>query len=362
MRQSFEFLFIAALVWGGPCAKLGFSRPEQPVPAVTALQCDSTDLTTLKTLLGLPEATTTDHFVLLHEPGAGYPAKVGKALEYAYQQFYDTFARAGFELPRSQGRLVWICFPRQSDFNTYTLQVERMDLSWLDSYYSTLTNRVAIVQADQKVPEQEESPWLEDETRAARAADKQPGHGVLPMAAGKPWFDITRLTHELAHQLSFNSGLQKRGVMYPVWVSEGLTTNFEFEWPAQTGLNRCNAARCGCVLAMRDEGDLVPLRQFAVQTRVPADTVVGRRHYAQAWAFFQFVMTEYPQNLRTYLREVARASPGSRHPRALLAEFTRAFGPPENLEEAWHAFLDRQEDALTDALAPSPLPAVSAAQ
>jgi len=35
-------------------------------------------------------------------------------------------------------------------------------------------------------------------------------------------------------------------------------------------------------------GELVPLRQFVVQTTVPPDARVGRRHYAQAWGFFQF--------------------------------------------------------------------------
>lgn len=355
MRQSLKYLFIATLVWGGTCSKSSCSQPRQAVPAVTVLRSDSTDLTTLKTLLGLSETTTTEHFVLVHEPGAGYPAKVGRALEYAYQQFYGVFAHAGFELPRSQGHLVWICFPHQSDFNKYTLQVERMDLSWLDSYYSTLTNRVAIVQADPRVPEGEDRPLLGDEVRASLASDRQPGQGVLPMAAAKPRLDIARLTHELAHQLSFNSGLQKRGVMYPVWVSEGLTTNFEFEWPAGTGLDRCNAARCDCVLEMRDEGGLIPLRQFVVQTRVPADTYVGRRHYAQAWAFFQFIVTLYPGNLRVYLEQLASKHPGNRDPRTLLAEFTRAFGPPEDLEDAWNVFLDRQEHALTDV---SPAPAL----
>ena len=158
----------------------------------------------------------------------------------------------------------------------------------------------------------------------------------------EPRLDLTRLTHELAHQLAFNSGIQKRGVMYPFWVSEGLATNFEFDWPTGPSLDRCNTVRCACVLDTRVAGELVPFEQFIVQAKVPADTRVSRRHYAQAWAFFQFIMTERPRELRTYVRRLAKQPPGPREANTILAEFTEAFGPLEAVERAWNAFLDRQ--------------------
>ncbi|MCL5278307.1 MAG: DUF1570 domain-containing protein [Planctomycetes bacterium] len=302
------------------------------------------------------QSTTTAHFVLLHEPGAGYVAGACRTLEYAYEYFYDVFSKAGFDLSRSQDRLVWICFPRKSSFSTYALQAEGMDLSWLDGYYSTLTNRVAIVQTDQRGRRREEAvPPSGSGPETMVAAHRSPREGgepqtrssafggpVLAMAATGPQFDVTRLTHELAHQLSFNSGIQKRGVMYPLWVSEGLATNFEFDGTGSAGLEHGNVPRCNGLLEAYAAGELTPLRQFVVQTTVSPDLHVGRRTYAQAWGFFQFLLTEYPEGLRGYLQHAANDHLEHRDPATMLAEFTEAFGSPDALEVSWNAFLAHQ--------------------
>ena len=341
------------------------AQPKQLTQKMSSTAGESSDATAWSPLPGTSfQATTTEHFVLLHEPNAAYVAGACKTLEYAYQYFYDVFAQAGFDLSRSNEHLVWICFPQKSGFNKYAQQVEGMDLSWLDGYYSTLTNRVAIVQPDQKKPPGEKvaGPSTSD-VQMAVAAHRAPHDGVLPMSAAGQRFDVTRLTHEVAHQLSFNSGIQKRGVMYPLWVSEGLATNFEFDGSANTGLDHCNAARCNGLLEAYAAGELVPLRQFVVQTTVPADTHVGRRCYAQAWGFFQFVLTERPENLRIYLQRLAEQHSDRRDAAALLAEFTEAFGSPETLEGAWNAFLTRQaQQALVRRSAPAVRPDADLAQ
>ncbi len=293
------------------------------------------------------QTTTTEHFVLFHEPGAGYVAGACETLEYAYEYFYRVFSQTGFDLSRSKDRLVWICFPRKSGFSKYALQAEGMDLSWLDGYYSTLTNRVAVVQSDQKVRRREEIvPPLGNGPEAVVAAHRSPREGVLAMAAAGQQFDVTRLTHEVAHQLSFNSGIQKRGVLYPLWVSEGLATNFEFDGTGSAGLVHCNTARCNGLLEAYAARELVPLRQFVVQTTVSPDLQVGRRSYAQAWGFFQFILAERPERLRIYLRRVAQNDANHRDAAAMLAEFTEAFGSPDTLEESWNAFLARQAQQI----------------
>jgi hypothetical protein len=204
-----------------------------------------------------------------------------------------------------------------------------MDLSWLDGYYSTLTNRVAIVQRDPGGRRLEEAvPSRAGSSGVAVAAHRSAQEGVLAMAAGQP-FDVTRLTHEVAHQLSFNSGIQKQGVMYPLWISEGLATNFEFDGTGSTGLAHGNAARCKGLLETYAAGELVPLRQFVVQTTVSPDLRAGRRTYAQAWGFFQFILAEHPAALRTYLQRMAEDHLSHPDAAAMLAEFTAAFGSPD---------------------------------
>ena len=289
------------------------------------------------------QTTTTKHFVLFHEPGASYVAGACRTLEYAYENFYDVFSQAGFDLSRSRDRLVWICFPRKSGFSKYALQAEGMDLSWLDGYYSTLTNRVAIVQRDQRTRRPEEAvPPSGSGAEAVVAAHRSPQEGVLAMAASGQQLDVTRLTHEVAHQLSFNSGIQKRGVMYPLWISEGLATNFEFDGTGSAVLEHCNAARRNGLLEVYDAGGLIPLRQFVVQTTVSPDLHLGRRCYAQAWGFFQFILADHPESLRLYLCRVAKNHADHRDAATMLAEFTDTFGAPEALEGSWQAFLVRQ--------------------
>jgi hypothetical protein len=307
-------------------------------------------LPSLKSLAGVSfQATTTEHFAIVHEAGAEEIVGTGRALEAAYRHFYNVFSRAGFELSRSEDRLTWICFPQQSGFNKYALRAEGMDLSWLDGYYSTLTNRVAVVQPNLRMAEREPvNPPRIGDMRITLAANKQ-SENVLPMAPAGPRLDITRLTHELAHQLAFNSGLQKRGVMYPVWVSEGLATNFESDdWSESSDMSP-NAARSGCLATAYAAGELIPLRQFAVQTRVPADAHLSRQHYAQAWAFFRFLLTERPDSLRLYLQHVANRPAGRRGEDVLLSEFIDVFGSPEALERAWNAFVIRQTQSASAA-------------
>jgi hypothetical protein len=220
-----------------------------------------------------------------------------------------------------------------------------MDLSWLDGYYSTLTNRVAVVQPSVRTPQRE----LDDSPRTGdiriTLASKQQSEKVLPMSPSERPLDVTRLTHELAHQLAFNSGLQKRGVMYPVWVSEGLATNFETSDSAGASAIPSNSARSSCLASTYAAGEMTPLRQFVVQTRVPADIDASRRHYAQAWAFFRFMLTERPESLRQYLSRIARLPAGRRNDDTLLNEFIEVFGAPEALDAAWNAFVVRQIQA-----------------
>jgi hypothetical protein len=347
MRSLAVSLFVAAVVLCSPCSTCRCSDPKQPAQTAFIPSLDLADLIVIKSLLGNSvQMDSTEHFSILHGAGANYVPGASKTLERAYKQFYETFSQAGFELTRSTDRLVWICFPEQNKFDEYALRVEGTDLSWLDGYYSTLTNRVAVVEPSPRIsPRDKPDASVNSGSRASLAANAQSGEEVLAMSADESQVDLARLTHELAHQLAFNSGLQKRGVMYPFWVSEGLATNFELDWLAGPGLASCSTARRDCLVKMYVLGELVPLRQFVIQTKAPASAAHSRRYYAQAWAFFQFLLTERSDSLRGYLRQIANLAPGQRTPKVLLREFTDALGPPEGIESSWNAFLDRQAQA-----------------
>ena len=147
MRKLALLLFFAFAVLSSFCFNCGGAESKKVIQATLSSGDLSIVLASLKSVAGITfQTTTTEHFTIVHEAGANDIASTGRALESAYQHFCDVFTKAGFELSVAEDRLVWICFPQQSGFNTYALYAERMDLSWLDGYYSTLTNRVAVVQ------------------------------------------------------------------------------------------------------------------------------------------------------------------------------------------------------------------------
>ena len=73
--------------------------------------------------------------------------------------------------------------------------------------------------------------------------------------------------------------------------------------------------------------------------------MLSRQHYAQAWAFFRFLLTERPESLRVYLQRVANRPAGRRGEDVLLSEFIDVFGAPESLELGVERFC-RPPDAI----------------
>ena len=345
MYRSAVSWCLAAVVLCSLCSACRCFEHKQPGQTPPPANVDLATLATARSFLS--ESTridTTEHFVILHETGTNYVPGTGRTLEQAHARFYGAFSKAGFELTRSADRLVWICFSQQSKFNAYAVQVEGTDLSWLDGYYSTLTNRVAVVEPSPRVSGYDRAAVERSEPGGGRnsGTGRQGHEEVLPMSTDESQVDIARLTHELAHQLAFNSGLQRRGVMYPFWVSEGLATNFEFEGLSGTGFEKCTTARRDCLVQTHAAGQLVPLAEFVVQTTVPSSVAQSRRYYAQAWAFFQYLLTERSGDLRSYLHQVATLPAGRHEATVLLREFTNVFGSPEAMECSWGTFLDRQ--------------------
>ncbi len=259
---------------------------------------------------------TSEHFVVIHSAKDAAAPDPNAMLEPAYRQFCESFKKAGFALAAPPTRMVWVCFPSHTTFNAYASDVDHMDMSWLDSYYSARTNRVAVA----PLP---------------KAADTCPTGIKGP--AGADW---TRAIHEAAHQMAFNTGLQRRGVMYPVWASEGLATNFEPSPGAPMGLGGDNTVRRSLLVEMLSADRMTPLSELVVLTRVTAgETGAAKELYAQAWGLFRFLLTERPAQLRQYLSTLADLPPGRRDESTLMLEFTDAFGPLPKLEDSYAKYL-----------------------
>lgn len=274
----------------------------------------------------------TPHFLLVHASPGEWASEVGKMLEGIHDRFYADFRKAGFEPKPLECELTWICFGSVKEYSRYSIQADRMDLSWMDGYYSARTNRVAMAGLLQL-------PTLPRLALQGASTLRQVVQNDEPVALADH-LDLVRASHEAAHQLAFNSGLQKRRVMYPLWVSEGLATSFDADPGGRCGLDRPNPVRVERLQQAHGRHRLLSLDQFIHLTRVP-DAYSGAADdcYAQCYGLFRFMLDQRGPQLRRYLAYLSNLEPGFRDVSTLRREFAKAFGPPAELEQAWQRYL-----------------------
>jgi hypothetical protein len=222
------------------------------------------------------------------------------------------------------------------DFEQYSRQNDQIDMSWTDGYYSARTNRVALMLPAGAAVRQGDGVEV---AAAARVAQFGPQPDTRP--AGEDRLDQRWITHELAHQLSFNYGLQKRGVMYPLWLSEGLATNFEADNQGRFGFGRDNTPRRRSLLSAYTHGRLTPLRRFVAMDRLESSgEAQARQDYAECWGLYRFLSQQRPDQLRQYLLTLKALDSGNREGAVLRREFVEAFGPIEQMQSDWEDWLD----------------------
>jgi len=277
----------------------------------------------------------TEHFSVAHDSQLAEAHRIADLLERAYQKFYAFFQNQGFTLQPSEERLAWICFCDRDCFGRYSVWADRRDLSRLAGYYSAKTNRVAVL-----------TPLPPPPVPNAKSLDSYNPALIAPLSAdlaGEP-VESLKYSHELAHQLAFNSGLQKRRVMYPLWVSEGIATALEAACDREF-----KPLRGRRLAQMGKESRLIPLPHFVSTTRLPGDSRIEQDLYAQAWGLFHFLSTHRLPELKIYLRSFHHLEPRRRSPEELHREFLAAFGSIPLLENAWKEFVfSLPEDSSRD--------------
>lgn len=278
-----------------------------------------------------------DRFILLHDTGADSARVASKLLKRTHRAFYDAMTEAGFELAQPRRPLICLLFEDKQAFVQYGKAADRRDMSWSGGYYSTRTNHVALYQQGAR-----RIPGAEERTRRTKTEGEMRQPDALGSDPSPVSVSLSRATHETAHQLAFNSGLQKRGILYPFWVSEGVATTFELTDEQRLGPGRHNKPRRRALVQAREDGRLLPLAAFVGKNRIETgDPEHVRRRYAQAWGLFQFLLEEHRDELVEYMARLRNASPGWRSEAALKADFVAAFGPIEELEAAWRHWVDQ---------------------
>jgi hypothetical protein len=279
---------------------------------------------------------------LLAELGAGFEVAIrgrcvvcaprGKADEFA--QLFDQTSREflqylrvrKFEIVEPDLPLVSIVLPTRSRFDEQCSLDNVPVNSSLRGYYNQRSNRVVLYDDPAADAAAAKTPGL---TNAGRTGLKLPSglsHATAP-ASGL----LARETavHEAIHQLAFNAGLHSRMSPNPVWVVEGIATQFErgSQGLVKTSASeRINPAR----LATFDDYRRNRRKAGALAELIASDDVFGKAPldaYGEAWLLTHYLIEARGQKFAWYLKTLAARHPMDRYPAdERLADFQNAFG------------------------------------
>lgn len=273
----------------------------------------------------------SDNFRIYFEDSFSLSDSAIGLLETVYDRYCRVMAKEGYVLQNTKP-FTWVCFSDRQRYLEYSSMADNFIASELNSYYSATTNCVAVLTGGRD-PGRELANDLPGDPHQISGSDFAPSDAYPSDTEYSPM-----MTHELIHQLSFNTGLQKRGVEYPLWLSEGMATAFEYIY-ASPDTTPDNSRRLHTIVSMFEQDRLIPLSFFVSMSRSSWPHLSDSQTYAQCWAFFDFLWKTRPAELKRYFSVTVDRKIGSTQPSVLKSEFTSCFGPVENLESDWSNWL-----------------------
>jgi hypothetical protein len=251
--------------------------------------------------------------------------------ELLYDLFFDYFGRKGFRLREPPAKLMVAIFDSQYGFESYLGQ--RMSPS-VTGIYHTTTNRLVVYDYGQNTAFVAGKRQREAMARRV-GSDLERRRRIETVNRQAQEFrteaNIGTVMHEVAHQLSFNTGMLNRDGDVPFWLAEGLACYCEATIHSSwQGIGEMNPERIEPLVGpVRGQGRLASLHDLITRDdwmqkrpNKPSPLLV----YAQSWALFHMLMKERPDQLRYYMELIYRR----RTPDHRLADFTQAFGTELN--------------------------------
>jgi hypothetical protein len=280
----------------------------------------------------------TRHFLALSNADDEFSIAHLKSCERVYEPFLDHFRKRGFDVHPTDEKLMVAIFDSQAGFEAY---IGRPMPGTVGGMYDRLTNRLVVYDfgSNRLFQGQKEAAWQEVGKVQVPFQERQNALNRINRQARDFRNDINVATvvHEVAHQLSFNSGLLSRQGDAPLWLVEGLACYCESTvhgtW---TGIGEPNLERIQTLARAQSTGDgtLFPVKDLIVSdTWIRSNKGLGQPGilgYAQSWALFRMLMEERPRALKAYLEQV-KGRPTADH---RLTDFGQAFGPDLKALEA----------------------------
>jgi len=284
-------------------------------------------------VLSSPALHRTNHFFVSSGNDSPTSSALNDLLETIHAKLLRAMALHGLVLDAPSQPLIWVCFDDREQYRRHSPGVEHAGTAFREAYYSTRTNQVVLCCDAMPAVRGIAEGLVAPDVPVQAAMEPQCPVGSC-YCQGSCAERILMLTHEMTHQLAYNSGLQKRGVMYPLWVSEGLATFFEGSTQTQWDPIG-NMARRRTLAKLHARGALLSLHELSVLAGPDALGSSPADVYAQCWGLLGFLLTHYPDELSTYLDDLAASPVGRRSSVSLRRDFVRHFGSIGGLEQDW---------------------------
>jgi hypothetical protein len=283
-----------------------------------------------------PVRFDSEHFTALSTADDDFIIKRLNNCELMYDMFYHHFPKKGFVLHKPATKLMVAIFDSQTGFDAYV--GERVPFVGL---YHRITNRLVVYDLGLNRDFLAMKHRAEDQARGV-PTDMERVRSIETVHRWAKEFrtdqNIATIMHEVAHQLSFNSGMLDRDADIPMWLAEGMACYCEAtEHGAWQGMGESDPDQLRTLVAA--QGRRIPLREMLSsdewRMRDLGTLALG---YAQSWALFKLLMEEQPHHLAAYCALVSSRRAGGLR----FNDFAKIFEDYPRLELRYEQYLQEQ--------------------
>ncbi len=293
----------------------------------------------------LSEPLQSKHFLALSNTDEKFSQGQLDRCELMHQMFLNHFRVKGFKLKTPATRLMVAIFSSPEGFDAY---VGRPMPPGVTGLYHPASNRLVVYDFGRSKALVEGKRRFESQPSNLSAFDRTQLLGQLYREADAIRTDtnISTIMHEVAHQMSFNSGLLNRDGDLPLWLAEGIATYCEAtQGGFWKGIGEKNVERLKPLRRIAGgQEEPLPLRSLIENDQWlhgPGGGQRALRGYAQSWALVKMLMEEQPKGLKRYCEMIySRRTPDHR-----LTDFAEVFGDLAKMEKRHRDYLKRLAQA-----------------
>jgi len=277
----------------------------------------------------------TNHYVICYDTSRVFAQWAGALFERLYMAFTNYWQRKGFEVVEPEFPLVAVLFADRQAYIKFAEPELGGAAPAVAGYYSIRTNRITTFD-------------LTGLETLRQPGDRRATAAQINAMLARPQAErtVATIVHEATHQIAFNCGLQTRYSDIPLWVSEGIAVYFE----TPDLSSRSGWRNIGGVNWHRYEGfrRYIPKRPSdSLAALVTSDDKLRDPHtagdaYSEAWALVYFLIRQRPDEFHEYMRLLsAKPRLGRDEPGQRLEEFTRIFGPLDELDAEFLRYMSK---------------------